>query len=439
MTVREKSRERCSTTNVDDSDTASVFDEVTSPVPTSPVEGGLGKVVIAAGPTTPTVVIDANTPTPVSQSRVSRKVIGLKRKAETIEGEGSKRKVSLKQVGSVTEATIKATKAQSNLMAAPPSSLTINSKSRLATLRSISSNPKESEESTEFVFSIRPLMGVPFKVTLSSDSSVFDLKDAIFSKTGLVPEMQLLCHAKLPVSFEDEEKFLDELGLLNSCSLDLSVKATAGLQVLNGNFATDEENYFVYDVFLPNDSTGAGAPPVSPSLTIEASDSEADVNLTVPIANLPLPVLESYLKGPIIQEDSQDPHRIVFQGIESLQISTSSDESVLFEAKLEIPNRPATPAPTLLPPPSNNDLSLVESQTPPLCEASKVCDRPLRCHHCGRRCRIAMQFTCKCGHTFCQDHRYHDLHGCPFDHRAFDRLHLGQVNPRVNKPQVDKL
>lgn len=61
------------------------------------------------------------------------------------------------------------------------------------------------------------------------------------------------------------------------------------------------------------------------------------------------------------------------------------------------------------------------------------------CAHCRVRCRPALRFVCKCGHTYCQTHRYPDLHGCLYDHRAAGQAIIQANNPKIVKDKVENI
>lgn len=61
--------------------------------------------------------------------------------------------------------------------------------------------------------------------------------------------------------------------------------------------------------------------------------------------------------------------------------------------------------------------------------------RPNRCLCCNKRVGI-MGFKCKCGSTFCGDHRYPESHDCSFDFKEIGRGEIAKANPVV---KADKL
>lgn len=61
--------------------------------------------------------------------------------------------------------------------------------------------------------------------------------------------------------------------------------------------------------------------------------------------------------------------------------------------------------------------------------------RPNRCLCCNKKVGI-MGFKCKCGSTFCGDHRYPETHDCSFDFKEMGRGAIAKANPVV---KADKL
>ncbi|ESQ55067.1 hypothetical protein EUTSA_v10027105mg [Eutrema salsugineum] len=61
--------------------------------------------------------------------------------------------------------------------------------------------------------------------------------------------------------------------------------------------------------------------------------------------------------------------------------------------------------------------------------------RPNRCLCCNKKVGI-MGFKCKCGSTFCGEHRYPESHDCSFDFKEVGRGEIAKANPVV---KADKL
>ncbi|XP_010439277.1 PREDICTED: zinc finger A20 and AN1 domain-containing stress-associated protein 9-like [Camelina sativa] len=61
--------------------------------------------------------------------------------------------------------------------------------------------------------------------------------------------------------------------------------------------------------------------------------------------------------------------------------------------------------------------------------------RPNRCLCCNKKVGI-MGFKCKCGSTFCGEHRYPETHDCTFDFKEMGRGAIAKANPVV---KADKL
>ncbi|KAL1201662.1 Zinc finger A20 and AN1 domain-containing stress-associated protein 9 [Cardamine amara subsp. amara] len=61
--------------------------------------------------------------------------------------------------------------------------------------------------------------------------------------------------------------------------------------------------------------------------------------------------------------------------------------------------------------------------------------RPNRCLCCNKKVGI-MGFKCKCGSTYCGDHRYPESHDCSFDFKEMGRGAIAKANPVI---KADKL
>ncbi|KAF8058501.1 hypothetical protein N665_1242s0010 [Sinapis alba] len=61
--------------------------------------------------------------------------------------------------------------------------------------------------------------------------------------------------------------------------------------------------------------------------------------------------------------------------------------------------------------------------------------RPNRCLCCNKKVGI-LGFKCKCGSTFCGEHRYPERHDCSFDFKEAGRGEIAKANPVI---KADKL
>lgn len=60
-----------------------------------------------------------------------------------------------------------------------------------------------------------------------------------------------------------------------------------------------------------------------------------------------------------------------------------------------------------------------------------------RCLSCNKKVGL-MGFKCKCGSTFCGDHRYPENHECQFDFRGQGRDAISKANPLVKGEKVKR-
>ncbi|KAL7126865.1 hypothetical protein ABFS83_14G215000 [Erythranthe nasuta] len=63
-----------------------------------------------------------------------------------------------------------------------------------------------------------------------------------------------------------------------------------------------------------------------------------------------------------------------------------------------------------------------------------------RCSGSGCRKRIGLTgFQCRCGDTFCSEHRYSDRHDCSYDYKAAGREAIARENPVVRAAKLVKV
>jgi hypothetical protein len=411
--------------------TASVFEEVATSVTTQ-------EVVLTAP------LEGVATPIP------SRPRKNLKRKADPMEGGETCKRIrdvtsgvregSVKEVTGIIEKDDKVLFKESPLIAK-----SVDEETRVIAVTPLV--PKIVPNFGEgFTIKVRPVLGEAFQVTLPGDANVYDLRDAVFAKSGLAPNMQLLGHPSLKLHLEEEERFLDELGVPHQCTLQLGVRASAGLQVLNAcplDFE-DGEDFFVYDV-LADQPVGGG----------DESD-ESDEDKIKRAVSIPVPpqVLQSYLRQAVM---GGDVRKGIFEELEALRISvvgSGDDDAIEGSAVISVPERPATPAPLFVGARGGGGIigipaTFVEvgggtvgesldpkSSMPTVEQTEPSMEGPVRCKQCQVRCRLAAQFTCKCGGVFCRAHRFPDLHRCEFDHQSHDRERLARQNQRVTASKL---
>ncbi|XP_010531421.1 PREDICTED: zinc finger A20 and AN1 domain-containing stress-associated protein 6-like [Tarenaya hassleriana] len=65
-------------------------------------------------------------------------------------------------------------------------------------------------------------------------------------------------------------------------------------------------------------------------------------------------------------------------------------------------------------------------------------EKPNRCSLCRKRVGLT-GFKCRCGHTFCSQHRYSDKHNCVFDYKSAGQDAIAKANPVVKADKVDKI
>lgn len=61
-----------------------------------------------------------------------------------------------------------------------------------------------------------------------------------------------------------------------------------------------------------------------------------------------------------------------------------------------------------------------------------------RCSFCRKKVGLT-GFKCRCGHTFCSQHRYSDKHNCVFDYKGAGQDAIAKANPVVKAEKIDKI
>ncbi|TKR88064.1 hypothetical protein L596_012361 [Steinernema carpocapsae] len=61
-----------------------------------------------------------------------------------------------------------------------------------------------------------------------------------------------------------------------------------------------------------------------------------------------------------------------------------------------------------------------------------------RCWQCNKRVGL-LGFPCRCGGTFCCEHRYDDMHECPFDYKTVEREELRKNHPVICCEKIQRL
>ncbi|KAI3693573.1 hypothetical protein L1987_76520 [Smallanthus sonchifolius] len=61
-----------------------------------------------------------------------------------------------------------------------------------------------------------------------------------------------------------------------------------------------------------------------------------------------------------------------------------------------------------------------------------------RCLSCKKKLGV-MGFKCKCGETFCGNHRYPEEHDCEFDFKRSGRDGIAKANPVVKAEKVNRI
>jgi hypothetical protein len=63
---------------------------------------------------------------------------------------------------------------------------------------------------------------------------------------------------------------------------------------------------------------------------------------------------------------------------------------------------------------------------------------PGRCWSCTKKIGLT-GFKCRCGHFYCNSHRYSDQHNCAFDYKKMGREEVTKANPLVQATKITKI
>ncbi|CAF1242032.1 unnamed protein product [Rotaria sp. Silwood1] len=91
--------------------------------------------------------------------------------------------------------------------------------------------------------------------------------------------------------------------------------------------------------------------------------------------------------------------------------------------------------------PTSNNLSTVSSslqssKLPPVIVNRKSTSK---CFLCKKKTGLATTYQCKCGSSFCSEHRYPEAHACAFDYKAEGKRLIERNNPLVTAPKLPKI
>jgi AN1-type zinc finger and ubiquitin domain-containing protein 1 len=96
---------------------------------------------------------------------------------------------------------------------------------------------------------------------------------------------------------------------------------------------------------------------------------------------------------------------------------------------------------TIASPPTNNSKANNTYSQAGFCPPAPKKERAhrTRCAHCGKKCKLATSFICRCDQTFCGQHRYAEAHDCTFDYKFAGRKMLEAASPSIATPKLPKI
>ncbi|CAF0721874.1 unnamed protein product [Didymodactylos carnosus] len=62
-----------------------------------------------------------------------------------------------------------------------------------------------------------------------------------------------------------------------------------------------------------------------------------------------------------------------------------------------------------------------------------------KCFLCKKKTGLATTYSCRCGSSFCSEHRYPEAHNCPYDYKAEGKRLIERNNPVVAAPKLPKI
>eukprot|EP00051_Salpingoeca_urceolata_P017048 m.229748 g.229748 ORF g.229748 m.229748 type:complete len:274 (-) comp18849_c1_seq2:285-1106(-) len=68
-----------------------------------------------------------------------------------------------------------------------------------------------------------------------------------------------------------------------------------------------------------------------------------------------------------------------------------------------------------------------------------VTSKKKRCGQCGKRLKVTATFACRCGVSFCPQHRYAETHSCAYDYKTEGRKLLAAASPVCQVPKLPKI
>ncbi|KAK9147589.1 hypothetical protein Scep_006346 [Stephania cephalantha] len=110
-----------------------------------------------------------------------------------------------------------------------------------------------------------------------------------------------------------------------------------------------------------------------------------------------------------------------------------------FEKSLNPPSKPQPRQPekkVVVPTSLDSAASeVVESSKPSDVVVKSASGAKNRCSCCNKKVGL-LGFKCKCGSTYCGDHRYPEKHECSFDYKKVGREQLEKANPVVKTAKL---
>ncbi|CAM4773988.1 unnamed protein product [Rotaria magnacalcarata] len=85
---------------------------------------------------------------------------------------------------------------------------------------------------------------------------------------------------------------------------------------------------------------------------------------------------------------------------------------------------------------SNTTTSYNSNKLPPVIINRKSTSK---CFLCKKKTGLATTYQCRCGSSFCSEHRYPEAHACAFDYKAEGKRLIERNNPLITAPKLPKI
>lgn len=72
-------------------------------------------------------------------------------------------------------------------------------------------------------------------------------------------------------------------------------------------------------------------------------------------------------------------------------------------------------------------------------ESQPIKKKKNRCQLCNKKLPLGLRFECRCGFSYCSQHRAHEAHQCTFDYKTYERKNLEKHNQKVVGEKFERI